>query len=105
MSKRLSEAAAANELMRLAREIARHIRLDHADDAPESPDAEYDALVRRNAELEAAFPHLVRADSPSRQVGHEISTSPLSIRRSSAVRRSRSIASCRQSRIVSLTSG
>jgi DNA ligase (NAD+) len=33
--------------------------------------------VRRNAELEAAFPHLVRADSPSRKVGHEVAASPL----------------------------
>jgi DNA ligase (NAD+) len=74
----ISEADAANELMRLAREIARHDRLYHAEDAPEIPDAEYDALVRRNAELEAAFPHLIRADSPSRKVGHEIAASPLS---------------------------
>ena len=64
-----SEAKAANRLMRLAREIARHNRLYHDQDAPEISDAEYDALVRENAELEAQFPHLVRADSPSRQVG------------------------------------
>jgi len=73
-----SEAEAANELMRLARQIARHNRLYHADDAPEISDAEYDALVRRNAELEAAFPHLVRPDSPSAAVGHDIAASPLS---------------------------
>ncbi len=73
-----SEADAANELMRLAKAIAHHNRLYHADDAPEISDAEYDALVRRNAELEAAFPHLVRPDSPSRAVGHEIAASPLS---------------------------
>jgi DNA ligase (NAD+) len=73
-----SEAEAANELMRLAREIARHDRLYHAEDAPEIDDAAYDALVRRNAELEAAFPHLVRADSPSRKVGHAVAASPLS---------------------------
>jgi DNA ligase (NAD+) len=74
----LSEADAANQLMRLAKEIARHDRLYHAEDAPEISDAEYDALVRRNAELEAVFPHLIRADSPSRKVGHEIAASPLS---------------------------
>ncbi|MFN3552091.1 MAG: NAD-dependent DNA ligase LigA [Novosphingobium meiothermophilum] len=73
----LTEAEAANELMRLARQIARHNRLYHAEDSPEISDAEYDALVRRNAELEAAFPHLIRADSPSAQVGHEIASSPL----------------------------
>ena len=72
-----AEAAAANELMRLAKAIARHNRLYHAEDAPEISDAEYDALVRRNAELEAAFPHLIRADSPSAAVGHQVAASPL----------------------------
>jgi DNA ligase (NAD+) len=78
MTVELSEADAANELMRLARQIAHHNRLYHANDAPEISDPEFDALVRRNAELEAAFPHLVREDSPSRAVGHEVSASPLS---------------------------
>ena len=64
-----NEEEAAAELARLATEIARHNRLYHTDDAPEISDADYDALVRRNRELEAEFPHLVRADSPSRQVG------------------------------------
>ena len=73
----LSEAEAANELMRLARAIALHNRLYHAEDSPEISDADYDALVRRNAALEAAFPHLVRPDSPSRTVGHEVTASPL----------------------------
>jgi DNA ligase (NAD+) len=74
----ITEAEAANELMRLARQIARHDRLYHAEDTPEITDQEYDALVRRNAELEAAFPHLVREDSPSKKVGHAIAASPLS---------------------------
>ncbi|GGA02715.1 DNA ligase [Blastomonas marina] len=74
----MTEADAANELMRLARAIAKHDRLYHADDAPEITDQEYDALVRRNAALEEAFPHLVRDDSPSKKVGHEIAASPLS---------------------------
>ncbi len=73
----LSEAEAANELMRLARAIAKHDRLYHAQDNPEITDQEYDALVRRNAALEEAFPHLIRSDSPSHKVGHEIDASPL----------------------------
>ncbi|MBB4858978.1 DNA ligase (NAD+) [Novosphingobium chloroacetimidivorans] len=73
-----NEAQAANELMRLAKAIARANWLYHAEDAPEISDAEYDALVRRNAELEAAYPHLIRADSPSSKVGHEVAASPLS---------------------------
>ena len=77
MSDPMTEADAANELMRLAKAIARHDRLYHTEDAPEITDAEYDALVRRNAEIEAAFPHLVRADSPSAKVGHEVAASPL----------------------------
>jgi DNA ligase (NAD+) len=64
-----SEAGAANRLMRLAKDIARHNRLYHDRDAPAISDADYDALVAENAALEAEFPHLVRADSPSRVVG------------------------------------
>ncbi len=67
--KALSEAEAAQELARLAHEIARHDRLYYQEDAPEIPDADYDALRRRNAAIEARFPHLVRPDSPSRRVG------------------------------------
>jgi DNA ligase (NAD+) len=59
----------AEELEWLAAEIARHNRLYHSEDAPEISDAEYDALVRRNVELEGQFPQLIRPDSPSRQVG------------------------------------
>ncbi len=64
-----TDIEAAADLATLATEIARHNALYHTDDAPEIPDAEYDALVRRNTAIEAAFPHLVRADSPSRTVG------------------------------------
>ncbi len=64
-----TESAAAVELETLAREIAYHNARYHTDDAPEISDADYDALVRRNAAIEAAFPALVRADSPSRTVG------------------------------------
>ena len=65
----MTEAQAANCLMRLAKEIARHNRLYHDQDQPEVTDAEYDALIRENNALEAAFPQLIRADSPNAQVG------------------------------------
>jgi DNA ligase (NAD+) len=55
--------------MRLAREVAKHNRLYHDQDAPEISDADYDALIRENNALEAAFPQLIRADSPNAQVG------------------------------------
>ncbi|WP_370647558.1 NAD-dependent DNA ligase LigA [Polymorphobacter sp. PAMC 29334] len=59
----------AAELARLAIEIAEHAARYHRDDAPTISDADYDAMVRRNAELEAAYPDLKRADSPSETVG------------------------------------
>ena len=74
----MTESKAANELMRLAKQIAHHNKRYHAEDEPEISDAEYDALVRRNNELEAAFPHLVRADSPNASVGAAVESSPLS---------------------------
>jgi len=74
----LSEAQAANELMRFAKTIAKHNRLYHTDDMPEISDAEYDGLVRRNGELEAAFPHLIRDDSPNKLIGAAVAASPLS---------------------------
>ncbi|HYG28330.1 MAG TPA: NAD-dependent DNA ligase LigA, partial [Caulobacteraceae bacterium] len=65
----LDEAEAAEELQRLADELARHDIAYYQDEAPAISDAEYDALRRRNAALEARFPHLVRDNSPSLRVG------------------------------------
>jgi DNA ligase (NAD+) len=70
----LSDTEAAAELERLAREIAAHDALYYRDEAPVISDAEYDALKRRNAEIEARFPALVRPDSPSLRVGAQPST-------------------------------
>ncbi|MBK1661320.1 NAD-dependent DNA ligase LigA [Paracraurococcus ruber] len=61
----LTEAEAAAELAALAAEIAHHDRLYHQQDAPEVTDAEYDALRRRNMAIEARFPQLKLAESPS----------------------------------------
>ncbi|MEL6293937.1 MAG: NAD-dependent DNA ligase LigA [Pseudomonadota bacterium] len=65
----LTEAEARKELERLAALIDAANRAYHTEDAPEISDAEYDALKHRNAEVEARFPTLKRADSPSEQVG------------------------------------
>ena len=65
----LTEEEAREELAWLAEEIQRHDRLYYTDAAPEISDAEYDALRRRNSAIEARFPELIRADSPSRRIG------------------------------------
>ena len=65
----LSPVEARQELDRLALQIADANRAYHTEDAPEIADAEYDALKRRNAAIEARFPDLKRADSPTEQVG------------------------------------
>jgi DNA ligase (NAD+) len=66
---KLTAAEAREELARLAEEIAEHDRRYHGEDAPAISDAAYDALRRRNAEIEERFPKLVRPDSPSHRVG------------------------------------
>ncbi len=64
-----TEDDARAELAELADRIAHADTAYHGEDAPEMSDAEYDALVRRNRAIEAAFPALVRTDSPSLRVG------------------------------------
>jgi DNA ligase (NAD+) len=69
----LSEDEAAAELARLSQEIAEHDARYHREDAPTISDADYDALKQRNLAIEARFPHLKRADSPSETVGAAVS--------------------------------
>jgi DNA ligase (NAD+) len=65
----LTPAEAGAELARLAAVLGAANRAYHTQDAPTLSDAEYDALKRRNALIEARFPDLKRSDSPSDQVG------------------------------------
>lgn len=60
------------ELRALAEEIASHDTAYHQLDTPVITDADYDALRRRNDAIEAAFPDLVREDSPNRRVGASV---------------------------------
>ena len=65
----LSKVEAEAELARLAEEIAAHDAAYYQQDAPLVSDGQYDALRRRNEEIEARFPELKRSDSPSERVG------------------------------------
>jgi DNA ligase (NAD+) len=66
---RLTEEDAKAEIDRLVAELKRHDLAYHQKDAPEIPDAEYDALKHRLLALEAAHPEFIREDSPSQTVG------------------------------------
>ena len=65
----LSESEAADELTRLADELAEHDLRYHQQDDPTISDADYDALKRRNLDIEARFPGLILENSPSLKVG------------------------------------
>ncbi len=65
----LTKAQAKVELMRLALEIEAHDVRYYREDAPTVSDAAYDALRRRVEAIEARFPELVTADSPTQTVG------------------------------------
>ena len=70
---KLTKEQAREELARLAALIGQANIAYHQSDAPYISDGEYDALKRRNSEIEALFPDLKRDDSPSEQVGAPIS--------------------------------
>lgn len=65
----LTQDQARDELVRLAALMAGADAAYYQDDAPELTDADYDTLRARNLAIEARFPELKRADSPSDQVG------------------------------------
>ncbi len=71
---KLTREQAQAELERLADVLARADLAYHQKDAPFISDAEYDALKRRNMAIEARFPDLKRADSPSDRVGAPVAS-------------------------------
>ncbi|MBR2922433.1 MAG: NAD-dependent DNA ligase LigA [Alphaproteobacteria bacterium] len=68
----LSIDEATKELEFLATEIAKADTSYYQNDDPYLSDAEYDKLKHRNADIEARFPELIRADSPSLRVGAKV---------------------------------
>ncbi|OYX45621.1 MAG: DNA ligase (NAD(+)) LigA [Rhodobacterales bacterium 32-67-9] len=65
----LGPEEAAAEWTRLAAAVARANQAYHGEDAPEISDAEYDRLKRRLQAIEARFPNLAAAGSPTAEVG------------------------------------
>src|SRR6516164_8313998 len=57
------------EIEKLREEIRRHEHLYYVKDEPEISDAAFDKLMNRLKELEAEYPQLATADSPSVRVG------------------------------------
>ena len=64
-------ASSKKRVNSLREEIRHHNNLYHVHDAPEIPDVEYDRLVRELEGLEARYPELITADSPTQRVGAE----------------------------------
>ena len=61
----------AQDIQALCEEIRRHDRLYYADATAAISDRDYDRLVQRLKQLEAAHPELVTLDSPTQRVGGE----------------------------------
>ena len=64
----MTRADAAQRITDLREQIHHHDYLYYVEARPEVSDAEYDALMRELRELEASFPDLVTADSPTQRI-------------------------------------
>ena len=65
----MTKEQALQQLEELRRQIEYHNKKYYTEDAPEISDYEYDMLYRRLENLEAAFPEMKSADSPTNRVG------------------------------------
>jgi DNA ligase (NAD+) len=70
--KNITEDEAKKHLEYLAKEIEKADIAYYQNDEPYLDDAQYDELRQLNLALEAKFPHLIRADSPSLRIGAKI---------------------------------
>ena len=64
----MTDVDPAQRVEQLRALIRHHNELYYLHDAPEIPDADYDALVRELQQLEEQFPELITADSPTQVV-------------------------------------
>ena len=64
----------AERVEQLRERIRYHNQRYYEQDAPEIPDAEWDAMMRELLALEEEYPDLITPDSPSRQIGGRPST-------------------------------
>ena len=65
----MDRSEAERQIEQLCQEIHSHNYRYYVLDEPAITDAEYDQLLRRLRELEAAYPELIRPDSPTQRVG------------------------------------
>jgi DNA ligase (NAD+) len=65
----MDRSEAERQIEQIRQQLHEHNYRYYVLDDPQITDAEYDQLMRRLQELEAAFPDLVRPDSPTQRVG------------------------------------
>ncbi|HIJ96538.1 MAG TPA: NAD-dependent DNA ligase LigA [Desulfuromonadales bacterium] len=70
---RISTSEADTKIKTLANDIRYHNQLYYEKAQPEISDAEYDRLFAALVHMESCFPALVASDSPTRQVGSDVS--------------------------------
>lgn len=70
----MSASDPRSRIAELRESIDYHSRRYYVQDDPEIADAEYDALVRELADLEALYPDLITDDSPTQKVGAPVSS-------------------------------
>ncbi len=78
-------ASPETEIESLRETLRRHEYLYYVLDRPEISDAEYDGLMQKLRDLEAAHPELVTPDSPSQRVGGKPREGFVKVRHSSAM--------------------
>jgi DNA ligase (NAD+) len=82
-AKNVEEKNITEQVEELREQLHHHEHLYYVLDQPEISDAEYDRLMRRLQELEAAHPELVTPDSPTQRVGGKAREGFVKVRHSS----------------------